>query len=124
MGLFDRFTTISAEDVLKEHGQWLALAESEEIEFSAKTVRDFLIFTNKRVFVTDTQGVFNKKTEYQSLPYRSISRWSVESKGSGWGAGVDLKLWISSQVEPTIDLELGKDESGRQIAMVLATMAL
>lgn len=120
-----RWGHAEAEQVLSEHGDWLALGDGEAIEFAAKTRRDLLILTDRRVVRTDTQGFsFTKKTEYISIPYRSISRWSVESRGKGWMDGADLKLWIGAATEPLLDIELQKDESARNVAALLAKHAM
>ena len=119
-----RWSPADAQEVLAEHGQWIALGEGEEIEFAARTRRDLLILTNRRIIKTDTQGVVNKKTEYSSITYRSIGRWSVEARGRGWLDGADLKVWVGSMNEPLIDVELQKDESGQAVATILASHAL
>ena len=105
-----RWGPADAERVIEEHGTWLALAEGETVEFAAKTRRDLLIFTDRRVVITDTQVMLRKKTEYHSIPYRGLSRWSVESS-RGLFDGADLKLWVSSQIEPLVSLELQKDDT-------------
>lgn len=119
-----RWGPADAAQVVAQHGEWLALAEAEEIEFAAKTRRDLLIFTDRRVVITDTQGLLNRKTEYRSIPYRGLSRWSVESRGRGWADGADLNLWVSSQHEPLVSIELQRDESARNVAELLAKHAL
>ncbi len=83
-----RFGDADSEKLLREHGDWLALGEGEEIEFAAKTLRDFLVFTDRRVIVTDTQGAFRKKTEYLSIPYRQVGRWSVEARAVDGGTAL------------------------------------
>ena len=118
-----RWGPADAERVLKDHGDWLAMPEGEEIRFAAKTIRDYLIFTNRRLVVTDTQGaLWQKTTEYISVPYRSIDRWSVESKKTLLD-GATLKVWLVSREEPVIDLELQRDSSARDVMEVLARHA-
>lgn len=119
-----RWGTADRDRIVQEHGDWLALAEGEEIVFAAKTVRDFLILTNRRLVRTDTQGLVSRKTEYLSIPYRGITRWSVETKGRGWKDGADLKLWLSSMEHPILDVELQKDESAREVAAIMTRYAL
>ncbi|MDE2670637.1 MAG: PH domain-containing protein [Chloroflexota bacterium] len=114
-----RWREVDTEGVEREHGEWLALAHDEVIEFAGKTVRDLLIFTDRRVIVTDTQGFIRKKTEYTSIPYGSITRWSVESK-RGLFDGADLKIWLSSLPEPVINVELQRDESAQDIMEMFA----
>ena len=124
MGIFSKYSSVDAEQVIKNHGQWLAIADGEEIRYAALTVRDTLVFTDRRVVITNTQGLFSTKTEYLSIPYRSISRWSVEGKGKGLFDGADLKLWVSSQVDPIVDVELAKDESAQGVMELLSLHAL
>jgi hypothetical protein len=119
-----RFGDADSEKLLQEHGDWLALGDGETIEFAAKTVRDFLVFTDRRVIITDTQGMMRRKTEYKSIPYRALSRWSVESKGGGWRDGADLKMWVGAALEPQISLELQKNESARDVMTLLSKHAL
>lgn len=69
--------------MLDDHEHWLALAKGERIEFAAKTYRDLLLLTNRRIIQTDTQGFFRQKTEYHSIKYAAIARWPVETRGRG-----------------------------------------
>ena len=41
-----------------------------------KTVRDQVIFTNKRIFVVNVQGLTGKKVSYFSYPYAKIQYFS------------------------------------------------
>ena len=120
-----RWGQADIDQVLKGHGAWLGLADGEQIEFAAKTRRDYLIFTDRRLIRTDTQGFVNKKTEYQSIPYRAMSRWSVEGRGSNsLMDGADLKLWIGAALEPLLDIELQKDESAQAVVALLSAHAM
>ena len=119
-----RWGSADSEAILKEHGAWIALADNETIEFAAKTKRDLLIFTDRRVILTDTQGLLRKKTEYRSIPYRALSHWSVEGKGRGLFDGADLKLWIGSDPEPHVNIELQKDESAQDVMSLLSRHAI
>ena len=118
-----RWGAADIDQITTAHGEWLALAEGEVIEFAAKTRRDLLILTDRRIVQTDTQG-FTKKTEYLSIPFRGVSRWSVETKGKGWIDGADLKVWLGSMVEPLLSVELQRDESAREVAALLSKHAL
>jgi hypothetical protein len=115
-----RWSDTDREQLLNQHGEWLALADGEQVEFAAKTVRDMLILTDRRLIRTDTQGLVNRKVEYLSIPYKGVTRWSVESKGRGWRDGADLKIWLSSMEKPILDVELQKDESAREVAALMS----
>lgn len=46
-----------------------------------QAVRDYVIFTNKRVIAVNVQGVTGKKKDFTSLPYSKIQTFSVETSG-------------------------------------------
>lgn len=46
-----------------------------------QTVRDYVIFTNKRVIAVNVQGVTGKKKDITTLPYSKIQLFSVETSG-------------------------------------------
>ena len=53
----------------------------EEIVQCFKTIRDQVIFTNKRVFVVNVQGITGKKVSYFSYPYSKVQYWGIETAG-------------------------------------------
>jgi hypothetical protein len=75
------------------------LADDEQVEQAFKLVRDLLIFTNRRFIMVDRQGVTGKKTTYDSIPYRAITHFAVETAGH-FDLESELKIWISGTVEP------------------------
>lgn len=57
------------------------LINNEEMIAAFKTVRDQVVFTNKRIFVINVQGITGKKTSYFSYPYSKIQYFGVETAG-------------------------------------------
>lgn len=57
------------------------LIAGEEIAQSFQTVRDQVIFTNKRVIAVNVQGITGKKTSYFSYPYSKVQYFGVETAG-------------------------------------------
>lgn len=57
------------------------LVEGEEIECAFMTVRDQVIFTNKRIFVVNVQGLTGKKVSYLSYPYSKVQYYGIETAG-------------------------------------------
>lgn len=53
----------------------------EEIVQCFKTIRDQVIFTNKRIFVVNVQGITGKKVSYFSYPYSKVQYWGIETAG-------------------------------------------
>lgn len=58
------------------------LIEGETIFASFKSIRDQVVFTNKRIIAANVQGLTGSKVDYTSLPYSKIQAFSVESSGT------------------------------------------
>lgn len=65
---------------IREEVQGL-LVDGELIDSAFKTVRDQLIFTNKRIIAIDVQGIIGKRKSYSSLPYSKIQFFSIQTSG-------------------------------------------
>ena len=70
------------------------LVEGEAIFAAFKTIRDQVVFTNKRVISANVQGITGSKVDYTSLPYKKIQAFSVESAGT-IDLDCELKIDIS-----------------------------
>ena len=57
------------------------LIEGEIIACAFKTVRDQLIFTNKRIISVDVQGITGKWKSFSSMPYSKIQFFSIQTPG-------------------------------------------
>ena len=71
------------------------LVPGEEVLSSYTTVRDKVIFTNKRVIAINIQGITGMKKDYTTLPYAKIQAFSIESAGA-FDLEAELDLWFSS----------------------------
>tara|TARA_B110000196_G_C21001611_1_gene593247 strand:- start:112 stop:495 length:384 start_codon:yes stop_codon:yes gene_type:complete len=58
------------------------LMSEEKVLMEYKGIRDAALFTNKRLIVIDPQGLLGKKVQITSIPWRSISAFSVENSGT------------------------------------------
>lgn len=70
------------------------LISGESIIGSYKSVRDYVVFTNKRIIAVNVQGLTGKKKDYSSLPYSKIQVFSVETAGT-FDLDSELDLWFS-----------------------------
>lgn len=70
------------------------LVDDESIVGTFKAIRDGVVFTNKRIFVINVQGITGKKVDYTSLPYSKIQAYSVETAGV-IDLDSELELWFS-----------------------------
>ena len=99
------------------------LADGEVIEIGFKLIRDTFIFTNKRLIIIDVQGLTGKKTEYMSISYKSISRFSIETAGT-FDLDAELKIWVSSETMPSITKKFNKSVNIYDVQKVLAQHVL
>ncbi len=104
-----------------DYGQ--LLFETEIIEAGFKIFRDTFIFTNKRLILVDKQGLTGSKTQYLSVSYKSISRFSVETAGT-FDLDAELKIWISSEQQPSITRKFNKAVNVYEVQKLLAQYVL
>ena len=125
MGLFDTImgnaSETSAADVQEELTP--ILAANETVTSAFKLVRDLSVFTNKRLILIDVQGVTGSKVEYKSLPYKNISRFSLETAGT-FDLDAELKIWISSENVPSVSKKFTKQIDVYAIQRYLAAKVL
>jgi len=95
------------------------LTEGEELELGFKLVRDTFIFTSKRLILVDKQGITGSKTEFMSVAYKSISRFSIETAGT-FDLDAELKIWVSSEAAPSITKKFNKSVDVYDVQKVLA----
>lgn len=70
---------IPLKDLRQEVGVFLT--QGERIIQAFKTVRDQVVFTNKRVLVVNVQGITGKKVSYFSYPYSKVQYFGIETAG-------------------------------------------
>lgn len=98
------------------------LIDGEQITGAFKIVRDLFVFTQCRLILVDKQGLTGKKVEYHSIPYKSISQFSVETAGR-FDMDSELKIYISSNPTP-LKKEFKKGTDIVQLQKLLATYIL
>ncbi|MEC6882229.1 helicase [Photobacterium sp. NCIMB 13483] len=105
MGFFNAILGNAGEMDLEEATEELStiLGQDEHIELAYKLIRDMIILTDRRLILIDKQGMTGRKVEYRSVPYKSITMYTIESTGH-FDLDAELKLWISGQHDP-ISLE-------------------
>lgn len=118
-GLMGNASTADKNEVQKDLHK--ILSDGETVDVAFKLIRDLIVFTDKRLIMVDKQGMTGKKVEYHSIPYKSISHFSIETAGT-FDLDAELKIWISSSQEPTISKQFRKDDSIYDIQKVLATV--
>ena len=86
-----------------------------------KAVRDFVVFTNKRLIAVNVQGVTGKKKDFTSLPYGKIQAFSIETAGT-FDFDAELDLWFSGLGK--VRLEFRGNSDIRQIGHLIASHVL
>ncbi len=74
-----KLSKISGDSVEKEVAP--LFVEGETIIGAYKSMRDYVVFTNKRIISVNAQGMTGKKKDFSSLPYKKIQVFSVETSG-------------------------------------------
>ena len=71
------------------------MVNGETIIAEYTAVRDFVVFTNKRIIAVNVQGLTGKKKDFTSLPYSKIQAFSVETAGV-LDLDSELEIYFSS----------------------------
>jgi hypothetical protein len=119
-GLMGNASEADATKLQTEFAQ--VLAPGERIEKAYQLIRDMFLFTDKRLIFVNKQGLTGSKVEYQSIPYRSITRFSVETAGT-FDLDAELKLWLTGTPTP-IQIQFNKKLSIYEVQSVLAGYVL
>lgn len=95
------------------------LAPGEQVEHAYQLIRDYFVFTNRRLVLVDKQGLTGSKVSYRSIPYRSITQFSVETAGT-FDFDAELVIWISGNSTP-VQKTFSKKLSIYEVQAVLAS---
>lgn len=117
-GLMGNASAADVKDLEKELSK--IIGGNEQIELAFKLFRDLIVFTDLRLILVDKQGLTGKKVEYLSVPYKSISRFSIETAGH-FDLDAELKIWISGAEFPAISKQFKKDSSIYEVQKALAS---
>ena len=70
------------------------LVSNEVVVSTYQSIRDGVVFTNKRIIAINIQGITGKKKDFTSLPYSKVQAYSVETAGH-FDLDSELILWFS-----------------------------
>jgi hypothetical protein len=97
------------------------LIQGEQIVSCFKAVRDFVVFTNKRLIAVNVQGMTGRKRDFTSLPYSKVQAFSIETAGT-FDLDAELDLWFSGLGK--VRLEFKGSSDIRQLGQMIATYVL
>lgn len=104
------------EDTVKE-----LLIENENVISAFVSMRDSLVFTNKRIISVNLQGITGKKVDYTSIPYKKIQVFSIETAGS---LDLDAEIDVTISGLGTIRFELKDTENIKEIGRAISKYVL
>ncbi len=73
----------------------LLLLDDERVIDSYKSMRDGVVFTNKRIIAVNVQGITGSKKDFTSLPYKNIVAYSIETAGT-FDLDCELEIYFSA----------------------------
>lgn len=120
MGLLDGFlgnaSRVDPAAAAQEYGR--LLTHGEQVHAAYVLVRDAMVFTDRRLILVDKQGMTGRKMQYHSIPYRSITHFSVETAGT-FDLDAELKIFLSGGHAP-IQQQFGKGVDVYEVQALLA----
>lgn len=119
-GMLGNASKVDAATIQQEFAQ--ILMPGEAVEHAYQLIRDYFLFTNKRLILVDKQGITGSKIEYHSIPYRSITHFSIETAGN-FDLDAELKIWVSGSATP-FQKQFTKKLSIYEVQAVLARYVL
>jgi hypothetical protein len=93
-GFAGNYSEVPIAELDKDYGQYLM--DGEKITMGFKLVRDALIFTDKRIIMTDKQGATGTKMRVTSINLLSVVNVTMETSGFGFDDSELTFTYISS----------------------------
>ncbi len=97
------------------------LVPGEEIVAPFMTVRDQVIFTSKRVFVVNVQGITGKKVSYMSYPYSKVQFYGIETAGL---LDIDSELILTFSDGSRLSFDFKANVDIRRISQLISNFIL
>lgn len=84
------------------------LIPGEQVLAAYRDVRDWVVFTDRRIISVNVESVTGKKKNFTSLPYATVSAFSVETAGV---LDIDsrMELWFSGLGRVRFEFTGGSD---------------
>lgn len=97
------------------------MVDDEFVIASFVSMRDKLIFTDKRIISVNAQGITGTKIDYTSIPYSKVQAYSVETAGL---LDLDAELDIVISGLGTVRFELKSTVSIKDICIKISEKIL
>jgi hypothetical protein len=97
------------------------MIQQERVISCFKAMRDFVVFTDKRLVAVNVQGITGRKRDFTSLPYSKVQAFSIETAGT-FDLDAELDLWFSGLGK--VRLEFKGNTDIRQLGHMIASHVL
>ena len=97
------------------------LINDELVIGTYQSVRDGVVFTNKRIIAINVQGITGKKIDFTSIPYSKITTFSLETAGV-FDLDAELEIYLSGVGK--VKFEFTGTTDVKQICRMISMYAL
>lgn len=97
------------------------LLDNEQVIDAYKSMRDGVVFTDKRIIAVNVQGLTGSKKDFTSLPYKNIIAYSVETSGT-FDIDCELELYFSELGQ--VRFELSGESAILEISKIISKHVL
>ena len=97
------------------------LIEGENVIGAYQSVRDGVVFTDKRIIAINVQGITGKKKDFTSIPYSKITTFSLETAGV---FDLDAELEIYMSAVGKVKFEFTGKTNVKDICKIISTYVL
>lgn len=118
-GFMSRLRKVNDDDFGKIVNDFMI--DGEYVVGAYKSVRDGVVFTNKRIITINIQGLTGKKQDYTSLPYSKISAFSLETAGV---FDMDAELTLHMSGVGRVKFEFTGNTDVKEICLQISKYAL
>lgn len=94
------------------------LVHGEQVVSSYSSMRDYVVFTTKRLISVNVQGLTGKKKDFTSLPYSKVQAFSIETAGH---LDLDSELTLVFSGLGTVKFEFTGNCDIKSIAQLIAS---
>ena len=84
-------------------------------------LRDYVVFTDKRIIACNVQGMTGQKKDFSSLPYSKMQAFSVESAGT---FDMDAELTVCYSGLGSIKFDFSANSNIKEIGKTIASYVL
>lgn len=97
------------------------MVDGERVIGAYQSVRDGVVFTNKRIIAVNVQGLTGKKKDFTSIPYSKITTFSLETAGV-FDLDAELEVYLSGVGR--VKFEFVGSTDVKEICKIISTYAL